>query len=478
MRRRATRLIAFTLAVLLAVPAPLFALTRPEIISRAKRWVDLEVPYNQSGRFEGWRTDCSGMMSMSWKLWQPGYTSRTLAPFGVKISRDELQPGDMMLKYDYHAAVFYKWANSDHTWYWTLEQSGSAGKAVMRLTRYPYWDQAGFSAYRPRDYTEIDDYAPYINAISGSNRYATAILASRLAFASNSATTAVLCSGENWPDALGGSALAGAVDGPVLLTHPTALSSGVAGELARLGVSDVLLIGGESAMSANVATSVENLPGVSVRRIGAANRYATAAVVASETINALAARGRTHDGGFYLATGDSYPDALGAATVAAHTGRPILLSHQDSLPAPTEALISTLPTGTASAFIVGGTSAVGAPVSDVLTGMGIGAIQRFGGADRYVTSYLLAEHGVAEGLSWSNVALATGSGYADALAGAVAQAKRGSVLQLTPSNCLVPSADRAIRDNLAEIAVVTIYGGESAISRTARRQIRWMMNEP
>ncbi len=478
MHPRATRIVALALVLLLTVPSSALALTRPEIISRAQRWVDLEVPYNQSGRFEGWRTDCSGMMSMAWKLWQPGYTSRTLAPYGVRISRDELQPGDMMLKYDYHAAVFYKWANADHTWYWTLEQSGSAGKAVMRLTRYPYWDQEEFDAYRPKNYTEINDYGPYINAISGSNRYATAILASRLAFESASATTAVLCSGENWPDALGGSALAGAVDGPVLLTNPTGLSSGVSGEIARLGVKDVLIIGGERAISRDVASSVEGLPGVSVRRIGAANRYETAAQVASETIGALRARGREHDGGFYVATGNSYPDALGAATVAAFTGRPILLAGSETLPSPTARFISSLPTETASAYIVGGTTAVGRPVSDSIALLGVGSIKRFGGSDRYKTSYLLAQHGVAEGLSWANVALATGTGYADALAGAVAQAKRGSVLQLTPTNCLVPSADHAIRDNLAEVSVVTIYGGESAISPTVRRQIRWMMDEP
>ena len=47
-----------------------------------------------------------------------------------EVSLDELQPGDMLLKYDYHANIFYKWADSEHTWYWALEQSASSSLAV------------------------------------------------------------------------------------------------------------------------------------------------------------------------------------------------------------------------------------------------------------------------------------------------------------------------------------------------------------
>lgn len=475
MRYRA--LIMMTLAIALATASPAVALTRLEIISRAQRWADLEVPYSQASTFEGYRQDCSGMASMAWRLAAPGASTRTLAPYGTRISRDDLQPGDMLLKYDYHAAIFYKWANSEHTWYWTLEQSSSAGHAVSRMTQYPYWSVDGFSAYRPNTLTEVDDYDAYITPIAGSDRYETAFAASRAAFAAGSAETAVVCSGENWPDALGGSALAGAVDGPILLTPGSHVPSGLATELTRLGTTKVVIAGGASVVSTGVADAIAVMPGVSsVTRIGGEDRYETAALIAQETVSALDDASRPYDGGIYVATGESFPDALGAATPAAYTGRPVLLSPRATLPTVTAEAIRAI--GASTAYIAGGPSALDANVESQLLATGLEDTTRIAGSDRYRTALMLAQHGVDEGLNWEGVGIATGTGFADALAGAVMQARLGSVLVLTPTEHLAPSADAAIRDHLDEVQTATVFGGEAAVSQLARRQIRWIIDEP
>lgn len=471
---RAHASVALALVVTLVFSQTAVGMTRSDIVSRGKRWVVLQVPYSQSATFEGYRTDCSGMLSMSWALAKPGFSTRTLAPYGVKISRDELQPGDMLLKYNYHAAIFLKWANSDHTWYWTLEQSSSAGKAVMRLTKYPYWDVDGFSAYRPAGVTEVNDYTSLVTQVSGTSRYDTAIAASKLAFPDGSASRAVVCSGNNWPDALGASALAGAIGAPVLLTGRDQMPEALPNELNRLGVSEVVLVGGTSAVTTSVAGVIEDRGSVSVRRIGGQSRYDTAALVASETVAALASAGRTYDGGAYIATGLNFPDALGAATVAAHTGRPVLLSQTSELTTPTLDALRAI--GTTRPFMVGGTGALTPDVHTQLTEFG--TVERFAGTSRYETSYLLAQHGVDEGLSWNGLAYATGAGYADALAGAVAQARRGSVLQLCPTGHLEPSSDRALREHTDDVARVFVYGGTGAVSPLARRQMRWILLEP
>ncbi len=475
MGRRRLALVA--LIVMLATATPAHALTRLEIVGRAGRWVDLQVPYSQSLRFETYRQDCSGMASMAWRLPAPGASTRTLAPYGTVIERDDLQPGDMLLKYDYHAAIFYKWANSEHTWYWTREQSSSAGHAVERLTQYPYWSQAGFSAYRPNMLTEVDDYGTYITSVAGADRYQTAFAASRLAFPNGSADTAVVCSGENWPDALGGSALAGSLGGPILLTGGASVPSGLGTELARLGAASVVLIGGPSAISTGVAEAIDAMPGVTeVTRLGGKDRYETAALVASETVKARDAASLPYDGGIYVATGKSFPDALGAAAVAAHTGRPVLLSRTSTLPTATVVAIESI--GARYAYIAGGTGALPDTIEWQLLGTAIEHTTRFAGSDRYETSLLLAQHGVAEGLEWDGLGIATGTGFADALAGAVMQARRGSTLVLTPSRHLAPGTDAGIRANLEHIDKVTVLGGDAAVSRLARRQIRWIMDEP
>ncbi len=451
------------------------ALTRTEIVARARRWVDLEVPYSQTSYFESYRQDCSGMASMAWRL-DRSYSSRTLAPHGRRIGRDQLQPGDMLLKYDYHAAIFYKWADSEHTWYWALEQSSSVGHAVMRMTRYPYWDKDDVYPYAPLNVTEVDDYAPYITEVAGADRYATAIAASRLAFPDGSATHAVVCSGETWPDALGGSSLAGVLEGPVLLVRHDRLPSGVAEELARLGVTEVVVIGGEGAVDAEVAKAIDALEGVSVRRIGGVDRYETAAMVASETVSALAKKGRGFDRTVYVATGATFADALGAAPVAAHTGRPILLSRPSVLPTVTADAVRSIEASTT--LIAGGEGALEATVAASLHDAGATTVERFAGADRYETSYLLAVHGVDEGLAWKDIAIATGTNFADALAGGVMQARRGSVVVLTPPDRLPPAPDRAIRLNRPEVEKVTVLGGEGAVEPIVRRQVRWIIDEP
>lgn len=477
MRRRMTIALMLAVVLLLGSAAPAFAITRSEIIARGKHWVDIPVPYSQAKYFEGYRTDCSGMASMCWKL-PMSYSSRTLPSSGylVKLNhRDELQPGDMLNKYDYHAAIFYKWANAEHTHYWTLEQSGGTGHAVMRLTPYPYWGHDNFYIYRHKNIQEVNAYHDYIEEIAGTNRYETAVAASQAA-PSSDATCAVVCSGENWPDALGGSALAGALGGPVLLTPSTSVPSVVTQELQRLGIQHVYLIGGEGAISADVASKLDAMDGVTVERLGGSNRYETAALVASQTVAAIESGGGTYDRSFYLATGLAFPDALGAAAVAAFTGRPILLSEPTTMPKATANAIRQIDAN--MAYIAGGTGAISASVATSLTAWGVQDYRRFSGSDRYSTSFRLAQHGIEEGMVWDNVAIATGMGFADALAGAVLQARTGSPLVLTRPNGLSPGADWAIRENPGVVLKPRIMGGEGAVLPVVRRQIHWIYDEP
>ncbi len=473
-RVRLVLLVPLVTAMLLAGVDAAPALTRAEIVYRAERWVGLRVAYSQMHSFESYRQDCSGMASMAWRL-DRSYSTRSLAPFGERVHRDELQPGDMVLKYDYHAAVFRGWANAEHTWYWALEQSGSVGHAVERLTKYPYWNHAEVYAYRPRHVTEIDDYSGHIREISGTDRYGTALAASRHAFGSGEATSAVLCSGADWPDALGGSALAGALGGPVLLVGPDFVPAGLADELRRLGVTDVRIVGGEGAVSGSVAAAVEALPGVNVSRIGGRDRYETAALVASATVEASVEGTETpRCDAVYVATGEGFADALGAAAPAAHTHRPILLTRHDTLPAHTERALRSLEPS--SAYIAGGHGAVETTVGAMIHEIADIRIDRFAGADRYETARLLAMHAEEEGLGIEGAAIASGSDFPDALAGGVMQARLGSVLLLTPSDRLVPAADWAIRDRLEDGERATVLGGEGALGPRVRRQIRWILD--
>lgn len=120
--------------------------------------------------------------------------------------------------------------------------------------------------------------------------------------------TAFVATGEVAADALsaGGAAYAGVM--PMLLTTPGALHSETKLALTNLEIGNVVLLGGEQAVSAAVKTEMEGM-GIAVTRLGGANRSATAASVADLAISELGFS-TTH---VNLVRGDHFPDALSSS---------------------------------------------------------------------------------------------------------------------------------------------------------------------
>lgn len=158
--------------------------------------------------------------------------------------------------------------------------------------------------------------------IGGSDRYVTSVLISQEAFPEG-ADTVFLGSGEDFPDALVGGAAGGSQGAPVLLTRTSSLPDVVETELARLDPSVIVILGGETAVSAEVAEAAEG-HAATVARVGGANRYETAALIADWAF----------DPGVpvaYLASGSDYPDAIAGAAAAGFTDGPVLLTKPDVL---------------------------------------------------------------------------------------------------------------------------------------------------
>ena len=85
------------------------------VIANAKTWINPAVPYSQSAYHNGYRTDCSGYVSMAWQLGTPGQTTYTLANYSTKITKDQLKAGDVLLNASEHVLIFSSWANSAKT---------------------------------------------------------------------------------------------------------------------------------------------------------------------------------------------------------------------------------------------------------------------------------------------------------------------------------------------------------------------------
>jgi putative cell wall-binding protein len=296
-----------------------------------------------------------------------------------------------------------------------------------------------------------------ITRISGPTRYDTAVQVSREAFSSE-ATAVVLASGEDFADALSGSALAGALDGALLLTGRDALPESVRLELTRLRPSRIYVLGGTKAVSDAVYAAVRAaLPSAEATRLAGADRYQTARKVAEEVARVA------EPGAALVVSGLSWPDAAAASALAYKKGYPILLTPPTGLGSEAHTFLAARKTPLV--LIAGGAKAVASVADAQVKTVTGGDVKRFSGADRYDTARLIAQWAVTEaGFIPRDVYLATGAAYPDALTGGVGAGRSASPLLLTAKDaCPAGTAAflRAYRDPIAQLMVL---GGTAAVS--------------
>ncbi|MGP9020656.1 peptidoglycan-binding protein [Streptomyces sp. BR1] len=135
-------------------------MTRADIVNRAKKWVSAQVPYSMDEYWsDGYRQDCSGFVSMAWNLGTNEWTG-SLATFAVRITKDELQPGDMLLFHNpdnptrgSHVVIFGGWTDYTHTYYVAYEQTPP--NARKQPTPYAYWSNS--TRYLPYRYKGLSN---------------------------------------------------------------------------------------------------------------------------------------------------------------------------------------------------------------------------------------------------------------------------------------------------------------------------------
>jgi putative cell wall-binding protein/predicted outer membrane lipoprotein len=320
---------------------------------------------------------------------------------------------------------------------------------------------------------------PVLTEIAGDTRITTAVEAALEAYP-RGAPCVIIATGYNWPDALGGVALAGAANGPILLTAKDYLPAAVRDALVNhLHPEKIYVLGSEAAVS----LAVENtLKGLSTHdefeRLGGVDRYETAIKISRE-VKQL--RGSRYDGTAFVCTGADFPDALSAAPIAAANGWPIYLTRPDYLPSNVSAAMLEVYGGNPSnhGYIIGSEAAVSEDVEDTLATLPFMGFGRIGGANRYETSAMLADKAFdGMGMLWSRLGLATGTRFPDALAGGVLQGDDCSVLLLTRPDLLSPPAASLLAANKKSIYQVRFFGDENAISTVTRNQVRGVLGLP
>lgn len=188
----------------------------------------------------------------------------------------------------------------------------------------------------------------------------------------------------------------------------------------------------------------------SVTRIGEADRYATAASVATKNW--------TTSDNVVLVSGEGYADAVSASALAKKLNAPILLTTKGVLGSDAKAALATLKAK--NVYVVGGEASVASTVRTELKATY--SLVELGGNNRYETNAAVAQKLVDLGVDPSSVVMVGGEGFADALSVAPIAATKGQILLLgmNDANYMKPVLDFVAKNK----SKVTVVGTKNVIS--------------
>lgn len=254
--------------------------------------------------------------------------------------------------------------------------------------------------------------------------------------------TAILVTGQDYPDALSAAPLAGKFDAPILLVKNTSLSNQpeLKNILIEKGVSKVYIVGGTGIIPSSLEGELSNI-GISSKRLGGGNRYNTSVLVVNEL-------GST-TGEVAIAYGLGFADGLSISAVAAMKGMPILLTETNSLPSDVSNYIKS--NGVNKTYIVGGTGVISEGVANQLPN-----VERMGGSNRYITNANVFNRFESE-INNTNIYISSGLDFPDTLSSSALATRSHSFVLLSNTNSAeVPIRDILInnRDNINEVCVL------------------------
>ncbi|WP_256838152.1 cell wall-binding repeat-containing protein [Ornithinimicrobium faecis] len=186
-----------------------------------------------------------------------------------------------------------------------------------------------------------------VERVGGVNRYATA--ANLASYYGSGQSRVFLASGQGFPDALAAAALAGKQHTPLLLAGRNTLDEATIAQLDRLNPGEIVVLGGDLAVTNAVAQqAAKYATSGTYRRLAGTSRYDTSLTVAQEFDTSL--------GSALVTSGEQFPDALVGAALAGRRGVPVVLTKPGSLVGPAQKALTHV--SPKDIDVLGGTSAV------------------------------------------------------------------------------------------------------------------------
>ncbi|MDP4179173.1 MAG: cell wall-binding repeat-containing protein [Bacillota bacterium] len=306
-----------------------------------------------------------------------------------------------------------------------------------------------------------------ITRVQGTNRFKTSVEIAKKVFSDDiTLDNVVLTSGYDFPDGLSGSTLAKKLNAPILMAGNLSDSQDalnyIYAHLKQNG--NVYILGGIGVVSKDTEDTLNN-KGYIVTRLSGKDRIETN----DSIVNFL---GTPTETPVFIASANSFPDALSVSSIAAINGYPILLTEVNSLSSSIKDDLSKIKPSTV--YIVGGTGVVSSDVeSSIKTLLPSSSVQRISGANRFETSMDVFTT-FSSSLNTANVVLSSGLDFPDALCGSQLAAKLNASIVLADENNL---DTQQVEYNIKGITNFYILGGTSAVSDNVEEAINSNENE-
>jgi putative cell wall-binding protein len=177
---------------------------------------------------------------------------------------------------------------------------------------------------------DLRRFSPTVTRIGGADRFEVSSGAARDYYSATvprpAVGTAFVAAGANFPDALSGSAAAGHLNGPVLLTRKEQVPASVLTELKDEKPGQVRVLGGTSSVDDSVVSAITSGVSMNTSRVSGTDRFAVSAKVSETSFST------TTKGTVYIASGEVFPDALSGGAAAIVKESPVLLVTRTSIP--------------------------------------------------------------------------------------------------------------------------------------------------
>jgi Putative cell wall-binding domain len=166
---------------------------------------------------------------------------------------------------------------------------------------------------------QVQPVRPSTGRINDKDRVGTAINISKKYY--NKANTVIVVRHDLFPDSMTASVLAKLKDAPILLNPTDKLDNRVSEEIKRLGVEEVIIVGGRDSISEGVREELKAFDTDKyVERLSGPDRYGTSEMVARRVV---AMTGKKNIA--VVASGQVFPDALVISPISGKFNRPTLL---------------------------------------------------------------------------------------------------------------------------------------------------------